>query len=75
MTYTPQQLAAIRAVGRAITDVVRAAGERGAPAGVVQSKLVAAGCAYAQYHQFIGALIRAGRVERRGNLLFAPAYP
>ena len=36
MTPTLQQLAAIRAVGRAITDVILAAGERGAPAGVVQ---------------------------------------
>jgi len=40
MSYTPQQLAAIRAAGRAILDAVRAAGDLGAPAGIVYAALM-----------------------------------
>lgn len=75
MTSTPQQLAAIRGVARAILDAVRATGNRGTPAGVIQSGLVAAGRSYAQCHSLVGSLIRAGCLERRGDLLFATVRP
>ncbi len=73
MTYTPQQLAAIRAAGRAIVDAVRAAGDLGAPSGVVYAALMHAGCTLSQFHGLVGGLIRGGYLDQRGDLLFATA--
>jgi len=73
MTYTPQQLAAIRAAGRAVVDAVRAAGDLGAPAGVVYAALMHAGCTLSQFHGLVGGLIRGGYLDRRGDLLFVTA--
>ena len=68
---TNEQVQAIRAVCDAIFEAVKTAGTIGAPGGVIYSALMAHGCTLEQFQQFMAALIRAGRIEQRGNLYFA----
>lgn len=70
MSLTPQQLQAIRAVGDAIVEAVKAGGTTGAPAGVMYAALMQYGCTLDQFNQFTGALVRAGKIRRQGNLFF-----
>lgn len=65
-----QQLKAIRAIADAIVDSVKAAGEFGAPSGVVYAALMGH-MRLDQYEQFISALVNAGKLRKDGNLLYA----
>lgn len=69
-TPTPEQLRAIKAVADAIVDAVRAAGSMGAPGGVIYAALMGHGCTFNQYQQFMGALVRTGKLRQRGDLYF-----
>lgn len=71
MTPTEKQLAAIRAIAAAIVDSVKEAGALGAPSGIVYAALSAHGCTLDQYQQFIGALVRTGKLRQSGDLLYA----
>lgn len=63
--------AAIVAILDAITQSVAAAGEFGAPAGVLYAALMAHGCTLNQFQSFMSYLERRGKVTRRGDLYFA----
>ena len=61
---------AIRAIADAIVESVAEAGSMGAPSGIVYAALNSFGVNLETYQRFISALVNAGRLEQRGNLLF-----
>ena len=69
-TLTTTQREAVSALVNATLDGIKAAGDMGAPAGVLYAALSAHGCRLSQFESLIGALIRLGRVRRDGDLLF-----
>ena len=69
-SLTPEQLAAIKAVGDAIVAAVKVAGDRGAPGGVIYAALMGYGRSLERYEQFMSGLVRAGKLRRRGELYF-----
>lgn len=71
-TITTEQLTALRELLAAVVDAVKVAGSNGAPGGVLYSALMAHGCTLAQFEGVMGALVRTGKLERRGELYFAP---
>lgn len=69
---TNKAIEAIMRIAAAICETVAAEGSNGAPESSVYLAMQAGlGCTRAQYDQFVGALIEAGRLRRSGNLLFA----
>lgn len=66
-TPTVEQLQAIRAVCDAIIDTVKAAGPLGAPGGVLYAGLMTHGCSLAQFQSLMSALVRSGKLSRRGD--------
>ena len=69
MTAT-QQIDAIKAVCDAILDTVRLAGPLGAPAGPIYAALMAQGFSLEQYEAIMGALVKAGKLRKSGDLYF-----
>jgi len=67
---TNQQIAALRQIGRAIVESVRAAGEMGAPGGIIYAALMAQGCTFDQYQQIMGGMTRAGVLTQDGDLFY-----
>jgi hypothetical protein len=67
---TPEQLRAVAALGNAIVDAVRGAGPLGAPGGVIYAALMGQGCTLERYEQFMAALVRVGRLTKRGECYF-----
>lgn len=65
-----QAIKAVQLLASAIVDSVKTAGSLGAPGGVIYAALMAHGCSLAQYEQIMGALVRVGRLTRRGELYF-----
>ena len=63
---TPQQIAALRAIGRTIIEVC-ADEPIGAPGGIIFAALQAQGCSLHQYEQIMSGLTRAGMLERDGD--------
>lgn len=66
-TLTQAQAAALRAIVDAVVDAVRAAGPLGAPGGHLYAALMAQGCTLSQFESLMGALVRTGKVTRRGE--------
>jgi hypothetical protein len=66
----PKAVAAIRAIADAIVEAVNVAGDRGAPGGVLYAACMAHGLSLAQFEQFMGALVAAGKLTKRGDLYF-----
>lgn len=64
---TVQQIEALRAIGRAILEAVRAAGNLGAPGGHLYAALMVSGCTLPQYEQIMGGMVRAGVLTRSGE--------
>ena len=62
----PQQIAALRAIGRTIIEVC-ADEPIGAPGGIIFAALQAQGCNLHQYEQIMSGLTRAGMLERDGD--------
>jgi len=58
-------------IGDAVVDSVRAGGPLGVPGGTLYATLMTYGCTLSQYEQIMGALVSAGRLEKRGELYFA----
>ena len=56
---------ALIAIFDAIVDSIKAAGDHGAPGGILYAALMAQGCTLNQFH--MGTLINAGRIEMRGQ--------
>jgi hypothetical protein len=68
---TEQQKQAVRMIGAYIVDSVRVAGSMGAPGGTLYAALMAHGCTLEQFESLMGALVRAGKLQKRGQLYFA----
>lgn len=62
---------AIRRIADAIVESVREAGELGAPSGIVYAALMSYGMSLDTYHQFIGVLVKLGKLRQEGDLLYA----
>lgn len=62
---------AIRRIAAAIVESVKEAGELGAPSGIVYAALSAHGMSLDTYYQFIGVLVKLGKLRQDGDLLYA----
>jgi hypothetical protein len=67
----PQQAQALKLIVDATVDAVKAAGDLGAPGGVLYAALMAQGCSLSQFESLMGALVKLGKVRRSGELYFA----
>ena len=71
MKLTTEHVKAVGLIGDAVTDVVKATGKRGAPAGVLYAALSeATGMTLDQFQQIMSALVAAGKLRRNGDLYF-----
>ena len=68
---TAQQQQALKEICDALVDLVKAAGPLGAPAGHLYATLMALGCSLEQFESLMGALVKVGKLRKRGNLYFA----
>lgn len=69
---TPQQAAALRAIADAIIETVKAADPIiGAPGGHLYAALMSVGCTLHQFEQIMSALVRVGKLTKRGECYFA----
>lgn len=64
---TKEQISALRAIGDAIVDACKAAGEMGAPGGHLYAALMAQGCTLSQFQSIMSGLELAGLVTRHGE--------
>lgn len=78
---TPEQLAAamdadpgIKALVDAVVESVAAAGQMGAPAGHLYAALMGH-LSLEQFQMLMGAIVAAGKLERRGLLYFKRGAP
>ena len=63
--------AAILQICDAVVESIKAAGAMGAPSGVIYASLMQFGCNLSQYESLIGILVKAGKIRKQGDLLFA----
>ncbi len=70
-TLNPSQARALQLVVKAVLDAVKEMGPQGAPAGPLYAALMSQGCTLNQFQSLMGALERAGKVRRDGDLYFA----
>lgn len=67
---TADQLKALSLIVHAVVDTVKQAGPLGAPGGVMYAALMAQGCALSQFESLMGGLVRAGKIQKRGECYF-----
>ena len=67
---TNEQIAALKAVAKAITEAVAIAGPLGAPGGHLYAALMSAGCTLSQFEQIMSGLVNAGVLTKRGECYF-----
>lgn len=67
-TKRDRAVAALRLILDGIVDAVTACEPIGAPGGVIFAALMERGCSLEQYQQLMGALVRAGKLTREGDL-------
>jgi len=70
MSLSANHRAAITAAVDAITEAVAAAGDRGAPGGVLYAALMDK-ITLAQFQALMACAVAVGKVEKRGELYFA----
>jgi len=70
-TLNPQQAAALRMIVSAVLETIQQAGPLGAPGGHLYAALMTRGCTLSQFESLMGALVRTGRVEKRGECYHA----
>lgn len=68
---SPSQMESLRRICAAVIDSVKAAGEFGAPSGIVYAALMSQGCSFSQYNSLINGLVNAKKLRQEGDLLFA----
>jgi hypothetical protein len=68
---TPEQVKALRDIADMIVLTVKESGPIGAPGGVLYAALMTHGCTLHQFEQIMGALVRAGKLTKRGHCYFA----
>jgi hypothetical protein len=66
---TSQQAHAVRVLCSAIVDAVKAAGDLGAPGGVLYAVLQGS-LSLAQFEQLMSALVRTGKLRCEGDLYY-----
>lgn len=71
-TITPAQHKALHAACTAILEAVAAAGDHGAPAGVLYAALMQFGCTLNQFQSITDALVHTGKLTRDGDLFTIP---
>jgi len=69
-TLTPTQANALKIAVDAVLDAVKAAGDRGAPGGIIYAALMQHGASFSQYESLMGALVLTGRLRREDDLYF-----
>jgi hypothetical protein len=69
----PEQASALRLIVSAVLETIEEAGPMGAPGGHLYAALMHAGCTYSQFVSLMGALVRSGRVVKRGECYHATA--
>ncbi len=67
---TNEQITALRAVAKAITETVALAGPLGAPGGHLYAALMSAGCTLSKFEQIMSGLVSAGVLTKRGECYF-----
>ena len=67
---TNEQITALRAIAKAITETVALAGPLGAPGGHLYAALMSAGCTLNQFEQIMSGLVNAGVLTKRGECYF-----
>lgn len=72
MSLTVEQAKVIRALADAIIDAVKASGPTGAPGGAIYAALMTSGCPLEFYQSLMEALVKAGKLQRRGECYFLP---
>lgn len=75
MQPTAEQLDFVRCLGLVITEMVREIGETGTPAGMLYAGLMPVGITLSQFEKIMGALVRAGYIEQRGDCYYPKATP
>ena len=66
-----QQVLALKMLCDAVVEAVGAGGTDGVPGGTLYAALMQQGCTLNQFESLMTALIRAGKVTKRGQLYFA----
>jgi len=69
---TPSQRQAIALIVNAVTETIAECGDMGAPGGTIYAALMHYGCTLQQFESLMAALVRLGKVTKRGELYFAP---
>lgn len=59
------------AILEAVEASVKAAGDKGAPGGIIYCALMGKGCSLSQYQAIMRALVISGRIRQEGELYFA----
>ncbi len=67
---TNEQITALRAIAKAITETVALAGPLGAPGGHLYAALMSAGCTLSTFEQIMSGLVSAGVLTKRGECYF-----
>ena len=62
---------ALLAICDAIIETVKDSGSLGAPAGPMYAALMAQGFSLEQYEAIMGALVKAGKLRKSGDLYFS----
>jgi hypothetical protein len=70
MKMTIEQIKALRAIAKAITETVALAGPLGAPGGHLYAALMSAGCTLNQFEQIMAGLVQSGYLAKRGECYF-----
>ena len=68
---TQEERAAVLQVANAVIEAVKAAGDQGAPGGVIYAALMAQGCSLEQYEVLMGTLVSVGKLRKSGQLYYA----
>ncbi|MFC5550327.1 hypothetical protein [Massilia aerilata] len=64
---TPTQIRAVATISLGVIEAVEAAGEQGAPAGVLYAAMQAQGASFNQFMSLMGTLVRPGYLTLEDN--------
>lgn len=70
-TQKPDVAGILKAICDSIVEAVAVGGTLGVPGGTLYAALMTQGCTLAQFEAIMGALVAAGKLDKRGELYFA----
>ncbi len=70
-TQKPAAVKALLAICEAVVELVKASGSLGKPGGELYAFLMTFGATLEQFEMIMDALVKAGRLTKRGDLYFA----